>query len=151
MNFLNLLFFFLNCCHTSSHRQEYVHRNRRCALFTADKWIHFLLAGSKRSPGKACGYLGQTRWLKISYSTTYSPLLLVYWANRSIKVHSWMKVHSICNTYCNTSKRWDSWGGAAWVVEFTWEGVGGKAAWETLTYCLSITKNYTLWKSIRSF
>lgn len=38
----------------------------------------------------------------------------------------------------------DNWGGAVRAAEFTWEGAGGKAGWETLTYCLSITKNYTL-------
>lgn len=45
----------------------------------------FSLRVVKGLPGKACGCLGQTRWLKISYSATYPPLLLVYLANRNIK------------------------------------------------------------------
>lgn len=120
----NFFYNFFNCCHTATHMQTYIQRNRQSARFTTEG-ISFLFVDTKRAPW---GYTGQAGAYK-------------------------HVTHCLPGTSAGTQGRCTVWPGSrrsCWTWSSLWRG-GDKAAWETLTYCLSITENYTLWNSIRSF
>lgn len=45
----NFFYNFFNCCHTATHMQTYIQRNRQSARFTTEG-ISFLFVDTKRAP-----------------------------------------------------------------------------------------------------